>query len=158
MSYFLYFIWWICEKLFKTTKMSWFAEDKRSWAQKTFGKILKQGALPRHVALIMDGNRRFARTRKIEKIEGHISGFDKLVEVCQNWREKKFYFFFHKTKSSSSIWIGALRWISRRWPRMHSALKTLNVRPMKWMVCSIWRERNFKDCLTKSSFDQFRFK
>ena len=78
-------------KLFE--QMSWFAEDKRSWVQKTFAKILKQGALPKHVALIMDGNRRFARTRQIDKIEGHISGFDKLVEVSKIINLKIFFFF-----------------------------------------------------------------
>ena len=61
--------------------MSWFTEDKRSWSQKLFGEILKNGPLPKHVAIIMDGNRRYAKTRNIKKIEGHISGFEKLVEV-----------------------------------------------------------------------------
>ena len=61
--------------------MSWFAEDKRTWSQKLFGDILKNGPLPKHVAIIMDGNRRYAKSRNIQKIEGHISGFEKLVEV-----------------------------------------------------------------------------
>jgi ditrans,polycis-polyprenyl diphosphate synthase len=61
--------------------MSWFSEDKRSWSQKVFGEILKNGPLPKHVAIIMDGNRRYAKSRNIKKIEGHISGFEKLVEV-----------------------------------------------------------------------------
>jgi len=64
--------------------MTWFIEDKRTWAQKTFGQVLKSGPLPKHVAIIMDGNRRFARNRNIEKIEGHISGFEKLAEAL-NW-------------------------------------------------------------------------
>ena len=61
--------------------MSWFSEDRRSWSQKVFGEILKNGPLPKHVAIIMDGNRRYAKSRNIKKIEGHISGFEKLVEV-----------------------------------------------------------------------------
>jgi len=64
--------------------MSWFVEDKRTWSQKAFGDILKNGPLPKHVALIMDGNRRYARTRNMQKIQGHLSGFDKLVEAL-NW-------------------------------------------------------------------------
>jgi ditrans,polycis-polyprenyl diphosphate synthase len=61
--------------------MSWFADDKRSWAQKIFGNILKSGPLPQHIAIIMDGNRRYATSKNLKKIEGHISGFEKLVEV-----------------------------------------------------------------------------
>jgi undecaprenyl pyrophosphate synthase len=63
--------------------MTWFSEDRRSWSQKVFGEILKNGPLPKHVAIIMDGNRRYAKSRNIKKIEGHISGFEKLVEVCK---------------------------------------------------------------------------
>ena len=31
----------------------------------------------------MDGNRRFAREKNIQKIEGHIHGFEKLAETLQ---------------------------------------------------------------------------
>lgn len=61
--------------------MTWFVEDKRTWSQKALGNILKCGHLPKHVAIIMDGNRRYARVKHLEKIEGHRSGFEKLVEV-----------------------------------------------------------------------------
>jgi ditrans,polycis-polyprenyl diphosphate synthase len=61
--------------------MTWFIKDNRTWAQKIFGDILKCGEIPKHVALIMDGNRRFAREKNMQKIQGHISGFEKLVEV-----------------------------------------------------------------------------
>jgi ditrans,polycis-polyprenyl diphosphate synthase len=64
--------------------MTWFIEDKRSYAQKLFGNIIKQGPIPKHVALIMDGNRRYARQNHIEQIEGHKSGFNKLGEAL-NW-------------------------------------------------------------------------
>ena len=66
--------------------MSWFVEDQRTWSQKLFGNMLKNGPLPKHVALIMDGNRRYAQNKKIEKIKGHISGFEKLVEVNLNYQ------------------------------------------------------------------------
>ena len=61
--------------------MTWFVEDKRTWAQRFFGNVLKSGPLPKHVALIMDGNRRYARFHHMKKIEGHRSGFEKLLEV-----------------------------------------------------------------------------
>ena len=42
---------------------------------------LRQGPIPRHVAFVMDGNRRYARSRKIETIEGHNLGFEALARV-----------------------------------------------------------------------------
>lgn len=44
---------------------------------------LKQGPIPQHVAFVMDGNRRFARTQKIETIEGHHLGFEALARVLE---------------------------------------------------------------------------
>lgn len=46
---------------------------------------LRQGPVPRHVAFVMDGNRRFARNHRIETIEGHHLGFEalaRILEVC----------------------------------------------------------------------------
>lgn len=41
----------------------------------------RQGPVPQHVAFIMDGNRRFARSRQIETVEGHNLGFEALARV-----------------------------------------------------------------------------
>ncbi|PGH08477.1 di-trans,poly-cis-decaprenylcistransferase [Helicocarpus griseus UAMH5409] len=46
---------------------------------------LRQGPIPQHVAFVMDGNRRFARNHRIEKVEGHNLGFEalaRILEVC----------------------------------------------------------------------------
>lgn len=45
---------------------------------------LQQGPIPQHVAFVMDGNRRFARSHKIETVEGHNLGFEALARVCSN--------------------------------------------------------------------------
>lgn len=42
---------------------------------------LRQGSIPQHVAFVMDGNRRFARSHKIETVEGHNLGFEALARV-----------------------------------------------------------------------------
>ncbi|KAF0979691.1 hypothetical protein FDP41_001359 [Naegleria fowleri] len=42
--------------------------------------------LPRHIAFIMDGNRRWAREKNIPIKEGHRSGYKKLKQ-CLNWCE-----------------------------------------------------------------------
>lgn len=46
---------------------------------------LRQGEIPKHVAFVMDGNRRFAKTHRMETVEGHNLGFEalaRILEVC----------------------------------------------------------------------------
>ena len=42
---------------------------------------LKKGVLPKHISIIMDGNRRFAWSQDLDKKVGHRHGKDKLKEV-----------------------------------------------------------------------------
>jgi ditrans,polycis-polyprenyl diphosphate synthase len=42
---------------------------------------VRQGPVPQHVAFVMDGNRRFARSHQIETVEGHNLGFEALAKV-----------------------------------------------------------------------------
>lgn len=46
--------------------------------------IVKEGPIPQHIAIIMDGNRRFAREYGLENAEGHRKGREKVEEVL-NW-------------------------------------------------------------------------
>ena len=61
--------------------MSWIREDKKSIVHDMCTKILSTGHIPKHVAIIMDGNRRYAEKNNYERQEGHLHGFDKLSEV-----------------------------------------------------------------------------
>lgn len=64
--------------------MSWFRETKLNWAQQFAMRVLQTGKIPRHIAFIMDGNRRFAKKLKLKSsTDGHIHGFDKLAESLQ---------------------------------------------------------------------------
>ena len=47
---------------------------------------LQQGPIPQHVAFVMDGNRRFARSHGIETVEGHNLGFEALARVSVGTR------------------------------------------------------------------------
>ena len=38
--------------------------------------------VPRHIAIIMDGNRRFAKKNNVEVSDGHKKGSQKIQEVC----------------------------------------------------------------------------
>lgn len=61
--------------------MSWIKETKLTWLQSVAVRVIKAGKVPSHVAVIMDGNRRFARKQNMQSVEGHVQGFDKLAEV-----------------------------------------------------------------------------
>lgn len=74
--------------------------------------FVQAGPMPKHVAFIMDGNRRFARKKNMERQEGHMQGFNKLAEVC--------FLIHHVAKSYMScnfklfksffLWHQTLRW------------------------------------------------
>lgn len=49
--------------------------------EKLLFKEVSEGVIPHHIAVIMDGNRRFAKELGISSTEGHIKGKDKLEEV-----------------------------------------------------------------------------
>ena len=63
--------------------MSWFPEKRTqsAWYHRLCTRILKSGPVPNHIAIIMDGNRRFAQKNSMDRAEGHLKGFDKLAEV-----------------------------------------------------------------------------
>ena len=42
-----------------------------------------QGKLPKHVAIIMDGNRRWAKEQNLPAIDGHRKGVESLVETVE---------------------------------------------------------------------------
>lgn len=65
-------------------KMSWMRDSSLNWAQRFALKVIKSGKIPRHVAFIMDGNRRYAKKLHLTTTtDGHIHGFDKLAEALQ---------------------------------------------------------------------------
>lgn len=51
--------------------------------KRTIGGVCKTGPIPRHVGVIMDGNRRYAKTHQIEMKEGHNLGFDSMASVLE---------------------------------------------------------------------------
>lgn len=62
--------------------MSWFKEERKTSYIRTFcNNVIKSGQIPKHVAIIMDGNRRFAKKVNCERSKGHEKGFEKLTEV-----------------------------------------------------------------------------
>ncbi|KAG2274759.1 hypothetical protein Bca4012_045259 [Brassica carinata] len=54
-------------------------EDEEEWNDKR-GKIMGEKRLPKHVAIVLDGNRRWAQKRGLGTLEGHKAGARKLME------------------------------------------------------------------------------
>lgn len=55
-----------------------------TWYERRAISLVKLGGAPKHVAFIMDGNRRYARMRALPVEEGHAVGFDSLLR-CLEW-------------------------------------------------------------------------
>ncbi|XP_044759234.1 dehydrodolichyl diphosphate synthase complex subunit DHDDS-like [Coccinella septempunctata] len=67
--------------------MSWIIENSLNKFQYFLVNVLKCGPIPKHVGIIMDGNRRYARKINVEKVVGHTMGFDKLSETLEWCKE-----------------------------------------------------------------------
>ncbi|KAL8710417.1 MAG: hypothetical protein Q9220_005018 [cf. Caloplaca sp. 1 TL-2023] len=50
---------------------------------------LRQGPIPQHMAFVMDGNRRFAKSHRIETVEGHNLGFEALARVSIRYSRRE---------------------------------------------------------------------
>ena len=60
------------------------ADALRGLTEKRLRELVRAEPVPRHLAIIMDGNRRFARTQGIGVRDGHARGRDTLEELL-NW-------------------------------------------------------------------------
>lgn len=59
----------------------WLTDYVSTKLQHTLLHILASGPIPKHVAFIMDGNRRYARQYGNEVAQGHSDGFSALRKV-----------------------------------------------------------------------------
>ena len=59
----------------------WLRDNATDLIQRVLLGALKAGPIPRHVAFIMDGNRRYARSKGVKVIQGHVDGFAALRRV-----------------------------------------------------------------------------
>ena len=81
------------------------------WALKQLRELLigalKQGPVPRHVAFEMDGNRRYARSHRMETVEGHHRGFEALARVS--------FFASRRIYAAQVDWLSILTLRYRLW-------------------------------------------
>lgn len=53
------------------------------YEQQLLEEVRQRGNIPRHIAIILDGNRRFAQKSGLNKLQGHVLGAKKLEEVLK---------------------------------------------------------------------------
>lgn len=67
----------------RTMSQSWFDQSELSWIESFLFRILRCGTIPNHIAVIMDGNRRYAKREQLNKRIGYSAGFDTITKVSQ---------------------------------------------------------------------------
>ena len=58
-----------------------FGEALREATERRLLELIRKSPVPRHLAIIMDGNRRFASAHGMLTAEGHVKGKDKIEEL-----------------------------------------------------------------------------
>ena len=63
--------------------LEWLAQRAAAWARWCATRVLASRPVPQHVAFIMDGNRRYADRQHLRKVEGHVFGYQKLIQALE---------------------------------------------------------------------------
>ena len=113
---------------------------------------LSQGQVPQHVAFVMDGNRRFARSHGIETVEGHNLGFEALARVSPTYIvEHNKRHFAHMSTCIRSLKFATN--LASRWSRyMPSASKTSSGQNTRSTRSWTWRRSSCHNWLSMVTF------
>jgi len=71
----------VLTKIYKSEMLNFFSKKIDSFKDYKLIEDIKNNPIPNHVAIIMDGNRRFAENFKLIPEAGHILGSDKIEDV-----------------------------------------------------------------------------
>ena len=77
----------ITKNIFSSKFFRLLIEKIEEFRERELLKEIKRHPLPKHVAIIMDGNRRFAKEMKMDICEGHKRGADRVEEILEICRE-----------------------------------------------------------------------
>jgi undecaprenyl diphosphate synthase len=84
----------------KKDLLQWAATGEANMA--FFNRTIKSDGLPRHIAIIMDGNGRWAKSRGLSRSMGHKAGAEclkKIVEECNNLKIKHLTVYAFSTEN-----------------------------------------------------------
>lgn len=74
---------WLLDKSFQLLSANNLVRKVNHKFKTTMNNTLRTGILPNHVAFIMDGNRRFAVSNGLDKLEGHEAGSVSLAKIIE---------------------------------------------------------------------------
>ncbi len=57
-----------------SSSSTWIFDKPAALIHRVCFYILKWGPLPKHLAIVMDGNRRYAKKKGVDRVEGHQGG------------------------------------------------------------------------------------
>ena len=77
----------IAKNIFSSTFFRFLLNEIEKFKEKNLLADVKKSTVPHHIAIIMDGNRRFAREMKIDMLKGHQLGADRMEEIVDLCRE-----------------------------------------------------------------------
>ncbi len=67
-----------------TPKTNWFSNESDAEDQSIQSELKATCQLPRHIAIIMDGNGRWARLKGKTRIEGHVAGVESVRDIVES--------------------------------------------------------------------------
>jgi undecaprenyl diphosphate synthase len=67
-----------------TPKPNWFSSDRDAEDKRIQSELKASCKLPRHIAVIMDGNGRWARLKGKTRIEGHMAGVEAVRDIVES--------------------------------------------------------------------------
>jgi undecaprenyl diphosphate synthase len=118
--------------------------SKRTLADELFDKI-DFDRLPAHVAVIMDGNGRWAKKRSLPRVAGHREGIKSVREIVETSARLKLkvltlYAFSVENWKRPRTEINTLMRLLREY--VHKEMKTLMENNIRFQVIGRWRELN----------------
>ena len=88
--------------LSSTFNPHWFSSDNTTVDKQIQAELKSSCTLPLHIAVIMDGNGRWAKSKGKTRIEGHVAGVDSvrdIVEACTELGIKYLTLFTFSTEN-----------------------------------------------------------
>ncbi len=105
---------------------NWLARPLYNIYEKQLERELQHGIIPKHVGIILDGNRRFARQHKMSTVvKGHRHGADKLREMLR-W-------CYEFNISVITIWIFSLDNFDREADEVQGLFNLIENRTLEWL-------------------------
>jgi undecaprenyl diphosphate synthase len=121
----------MCLKQENRRESPYVQEMTRSIVQNPKMNLLDRSRIPHHIAIIPDGNRRWAQLRNLFHEVGHKTGINLLIDIVNAAKESgvkvlTFFLFSTENWNRSKKEITALKWIFQKFLRDNTPLMKMN--------------------------------